>query len=430
MAVLDGIIHTADAKCLLCHRYHGKEHSLTRCGVSHRAGYVISFDPPLATKNWTAIKAENAKNPHDPRKGGAAGSASVNDRGRGGRGGGMAQVPGDQDRSSKPSDNRFADFEDKDSASDAASSSSSDLSTSVFDPEDSDFLAPPPSSNTQRNKHIRKSTVSKPKSSLKRYHIASRSVACASASSVSVSVNSVRPPIPTARKGSVQKKCVADTGATHTMIPWYDAFVSYHKAVSGEYVLLAGNQQAPILGRGTAVFYLNGQLVKIRNVLHVPSLRIPLYSLRAHRKIPGCGFIGDDNFLVWFPNFVLEVDASVDSHLDFSLPDSDIITPDYEQPRASRATKLPAPQDAHPSATIPNLIEDDDDIAPADVAPSLTTLPPSNLTDDPDFYCDEDDIPFFDDSSSTTDTVSITDSNASDNADSLLIYNLHYPKMI
>ena len=111
---------------------------------------------------------------------------------------------------------------------------------------------------------------------------------------------------------------VADTGATHHMIPDKTAFVSYHRV--NKRVRMGNGAYAPVLGRGTAVFALNGHAVLIRNVLHVPALQLPLYSLRAHLKQRGCGFLGDNSLggmFVYFPSFILSVDTSRDCHLQF-----------------------------------------------------------------------------------------------------------------
>jgi hypothetical protein len=84
---------------------------------------------------------------------------------------------------------------------------------------------------------------------------------------------------------------VVDTGATNHMLPDRSAFISY-KAVRHLHVRMGNNSYAPVLGRGTAIVSLNGQRLLIRNVLHVPALRVPLYSLWAHFCQLGCGFIG------------------------------------------------------------------------------------------------------------------------------------------
>jgi len=75
---------------------------------------------------------------------------------------------------------------------------------------------------------------------------------------------------------------VADTGATHHMFPDRSAFISYHR--SDRRVRMASDTYDPVHGEGTAVISLNGHIVLIRDALHVPALRKPLYSLRAHVK--------------------------------------------------------------------------------------------------------------------------------------------------
>jgi hypothetical protein len=71
---------------------------------------------------------------------------------------------------------------------------------------------------------------------------------------------------------------VADTGATDHMLPDKSAFISYHP-VSGRRVRMGNNSFAPILGHGSAIISLNGKKILIRDCLHVPDLRNPLYSL-------------------------------------------------------------------------------------------------------------------------------------------------------
>jgi hypothetical protein len=102
---------------------------------------------------------------------------------------------------------------------------------------------------------------------------------------------------------------IADTGTTDHMLPDILAFISY-KRVHDLSVHMGNNSFVPVLGRGTAVFSLNGKQVLVCNVLHVPGLAVPLYSLRAHLQQRGCGFLGafDDGFHVYFPSFVLSVD--------------------------------------------------------------------------------------------------------------------------
>ena len=74
---------------------------------------------------------------------------------------------------------------------------------------------------------------------------------------------------------------VADTGATDHMLPDKAAFISYYP-VSGRRVRMGNNSFAPIAGKGSAIISLNGKKILLRDCLHVPDLRNPLYSLRAH----------------------------------------------------------------------------------------------------------------------------------------------------
>ena len=137
---------------------------------------------------------------------------------------------------------------------------------------------------------------------------------------------------------------------------------------------MGNNSYAPVLGRGTAIVSLNGQRLLIRNVLHVPALRVPLYSLRAHLRQRGCGFVGsfDTGMHVYFPGVVLSVDMSTDCHLSYeplgkSAPLSSL---HYVQPRcapihypaegsAFRAGADPASPPALCLSDAPVLIEDD-----------------------------------------------------------------------
>ena len=68
-------------------------------------------------------------------------------------------------------------------------------------------------------------------------------------------------------------------------------FISY-RPVSGHGVRMGNNSFAPILGSGSAIIAINGKRILIRECLHVPALCNPLYSLRAHQRQHGCGFIG------------------------------------------------------------------------------------------------------------------------------------------
>ena len=87
---------------------------------------------------------------------------------------------------------------------------------------------------------------------------------------------------------------IADTGATDHMCPERSAFISYHPVPRTMLNVCMGDKTlAPVLGKGTAIISLNGKMVIIRNVLHVSTLRTPLYSLCKHLTQRGCGFLGN-----------------------------------------------------------------------------------------------------------------------------------------
>jgi hypothetical protein len=166
---------------------------------------------------------------------------------------------------------------------------------------------------------------------------------------------------------------VADTGATDHMDLNESSFVSY-RVVHNLRVRMGNRTYARVAGRGTAIFSLNGKCVLVRNVLHVPSLSKPLYSLRAHLNQPGCGFIGtyDSGFHVYFPSFILSVDTSSDCHLSYkslgrSVQRSDL---EYHQPKCP--PNLYPSEQAHAASNtklnVVNVVEDEVVPAPSNPA--------------------------------------------------------------
>jgi len=149
---------------------------------------------------------------------------------------------------------------------------------------------------------------------------------------------------------------IADSGATDHMWPHYSAFTSY-KPLTAKHVTLADNTLVPVVGIGSIKILFDGHVIGVRNVLHVPSLRVPLYSLRAHRAMLGCGFIGNnEHFHIYFPTFVATVNDTVDSHVDYSpLGPTSSLPFEFRQPRSPSstaavcATTLPCP----PTTVIP-----------------------------------------------------------------------------
>ena len=169
---------------------------------------------------------------------------------------------------------------------------------------------------------------------------------------------------------------VADTGATDHMIPDKNAFISY-RPVTGRRVRMGNNSFAPIIGTGSAVIALNGKRILIRECLHVPALRNPLYSLRAHQRQYGCGFIGMEGLgmYVFFPAFIVEVDTTSDCHLSY-IPlgrTANMSSLDYVQPitpRHSASTTKTAPP-LSPAVIEDDTDNDDDDDDADDIPPAI-----------------------------------------------------------
>jgi hypothetical protein len=166
--------------------------------------------------------------------------------------------------------------------------------------------------------------------------------------------------IPFLADGHPLSLLVADTGATDHMLPDKSAFISYRPVVNCR-VRMGNNSFAPILGTGSTVFAVNGKRILIQDCLHVPALRNPLYSLRAHQQQHGCGFLGMHNLgiYVFFPTFIVKVDMATDCHLSYepighsgTLPSLDYVQPKTITTSASNTTSMPS---------VPAVIEDDQD---------------------------------------------------------------------
>ena len=199
-----------------------------------------------------------------------------------------------------------------------------------------------------------------------------------------LSVSLIKVPLPDGRFA------VADMGATDHMLPDKLCFISY-RTVSGLSVCMGNNSFVPVLGPGTAVFELNGKRLLVRNVLHVPGLAVPLYSLRKHITQRGCGFIRteESGFLVYFPKFILSVDTAVNCHLSFALlgRSAPLNTLHYVQPRCPPVVY---PSEVTPTlsyatpALFPVLVKDDVSTAPSvaiSVPPTTSCVSPPAVVD-------------------------------------------------
>lgn len=78
------------------------------------------------------------------------------------------------------------------------------------------------------------------------------------------------------------------------------------------------------------------KIIILQNILYVPSLQEPLYSLCQHQMLSECGYYSNyntDSHLL-FPHFVLKIDTSVDNILSYESTDmSNTSNIDYAKPR-------------------------------------------------------------------------------------------------
>jgi hypothetical protein len=137
---------------------------------------------------------------------------------------------------------------------------------------------------------------------------------------------------------------------------------------------MGNNFFAPILGIGSAVIALNGKRILIRDCLHVPALRNPLYSLRAHQRQLGCGFIGMHNLgmYIFFPSFIVEVNTSTNCQITYEPIgwSGTLSSIEYVQPISTGNSAL-ATAEVPPSP--PAIIADDNASIPDSDDPSITT---------------------------------------------------------
>ena len=149
-------------------------------------------------------------------------------------------------------------------------------------------------------------------------------------------------PVSAAAGSPISDVAILDSGATHHLWPTYRAFIGY-KRVYGQHATLANNSKIRIADRGTIVIVMRGKKLIIRDVYHVPDLRLPLFSLRVHRRMPGCGYHSDnDGVYCFFLAFQLEVDDEVGTYVKCRPITSSTKVFDYIQPRASASSAAAA----------------------------------------------------------------------------------------
>jgi hypothetical protein len=334
------------------------------CPPCAKQGWVVKKDATEAAKIWEAFEAAS------PDKGGNSDKPD-------------ATPPADdeKDNNSQASASRVS----------AARSSNNqftrtfyqDLESDGSEDEDADGLAghledsdgknnTSSSSYSPTSKHAFRPTPCNPRSVASARHVPLKLADAAKKALLS----------PKAKISTIQhghSECCADSGATEHMLPDYSAFVSYKKC-HNESVTLGDETQLPIMGRGKAVFMINGKTIQVRDALHVPGLRAPLYSLRKHRHMDGCGYysqFGVGSFIL-FPSFTIEVDDSEDNIVSYKSIGRQLnVKLDYKEPK-------------YPQARPAHLIPDDEDLqhvtfhVPDPKARKLPPVPSTPSVPDPD----------------------------------------------
>ena len=92
--------------------------------------------------------------------------------------------------------------------------------------------------------------------------------------------------------------------------PILHLFFSYHPSLDpSDYSILEDNTNSNIAGQGNAVVELKPQIILLWDVIHVPTLRTPLYSIYMHTRRTGCAYDMDDNVIIFLilPPFILVV---------------------------------------------------------------------------------------------------------------------------
>ena len=359
------VCKNADSACPVCHK---KSHGVCRCGFLLRAGYVVVKDPARA--------AELCKEY-------GLGSSRRGDGGGRGKGPRASQATASPPASTAPP-HQGNDAEDGAAIAAAAratlgeNGSLSDNEGGMMERED--LTAPTVSWKLQGASGSRPRGLTSKSSPAPYPHTSTRSLASACSAALHDGVRTLSPTTPpavvkrvvhlrasttyrlaaaclaaaahvSACPASVTAASVAaaldvavmDSGATHHLWPGYDAFISYRR-VRHQCVTLADGTEIPILGRGAIAIELGGKRVVIRDVYHVPGLRLPLFSLRTHRRTQGCGFHSDnDGAFVFFPKFSLAVDDEIDSYVACRSLGRSVTEFDYIQPRASAGSAAAAP---------------------------------------------------------------------------------------
>ena len=105
------------------------------------------------------------------------------------------------------------------------------------------------------------------------------------------------------------------------------------------------HHQAPILGIGSVLLNINNYILRLQNVLYVPSLSTSLFSLKEHAQYANCSIrIENNRFFISFPTYTIKKKIGDDLSLTFTLPNDKSSTPHFDSTNAPLS-----PQSSHTS---------------------------------------------------------------------------------
>jgi hypothetical protein len=324
------------------------------CPPCAKQGWVVKKDPTEAAKIWADFEATapdkgGKRRPRNRRRANRAGADKDEEKTE-------DKPPADEDKdnnsqasanrvsAARSSNNQFTQAFYQDLESDGSEDDVDDMEGHL-----ENDVGTGDKNNTSSSPYSHSPSTSSLKTSTPVPAASARHVSIKLADTAKKALSSPKAKISTIQHGHTE--CCADSGATEHMLPDYSAFVSY-KRCHNESVTLGDETQLPILGRGKAIFMINGKTIQVCDALHVPGLRAPLYSLRKHRHMDGCGYyshFGVGSFIL-FPTFTIEVDDTEDNIVSYkSIGRQPNVKLDYKQPK-------------YPQARPAHLIPDDEDL--------------------------------------------------------------------
>ena len=112
---------------------------------------------------------------------------------------------------------------------------------------------------------------------------------------------------------------IVDSGAMAHVMPFHPVFCEVSFNTRGVHYSCK-QSQIPSISIGTIIILLHDFLVPLSEVLHVPSLRVPLILVQCFCCSRGCSFVTDNwGAFLSFHHFIVPVDDSADCLVTMSL---------------------------------------------------------------------------------------------------------------